>query len=331
MRENLSSLQRLLLTSMVALPLILLCIGQEAAAAAPRQKSFPSPEAAAEALVNAARENNTEALLALFGPGSRSLVFSGDEVEDRQHRETFVKSYEQKNRLEAGRDGRVTLHIGNDDWPFPIPVVKTGSRWRFDTRAGRDEILSREIGENELSAIQVCLAIVDAQRDYADQMGDHTGQPEYAQKLESTEGAKDGLYWEAAEGDALSPLGPLVARARAEGYGQSGGIPTPYHGYLYKILEAQGANAAGGAYEYVVNGKMIGGFAVAAYPAAFGSSGVNSFIVNHEGFVYRKDRGRDTAKKTASMTLYDPDKTWEKVEQAWKVSPRDSQDRGAGL
>jgi Protein of unknown function (DUF2950) len=192
--------------------------------------------------------------------------------------------------------------------------VKTGNRWRFDTRAGRDEILSRVIGENELSAIQVCLAIADAQRDYADQMSNRTGQPESAQKLESTEDAEDGLYWEAEKGDALSPLGPLVARARAEGYEQSGGIPTPCRGYLYKVLKAQGANAAGGACEYAVNGKMIGGFAVVAYPAAFGSSGVNSFIVNHEGIVYRKDPERDTAKRAASMILYDPDKTWKKVE-----------------
>jgi hypothetical protein len=319
-------LQRLLLTCMVALPLVLLCVGAGAAAAAPGQKSFPSPEAASGALVKATREGNTQALLALFGPGSRTLVFSGDEVRDRQHREAFVKSYEEKNRLETGKDGKVTLHIGRDDWPFPIPVVKSGGRWRFDTRAGRDEILSRVIGENELGAIQVCLAIADAQRDYADQMGERTGQPEYAQKLESSDGARDGLYWEAAEGDALSPLGPLVARARAEGYGQSGGIPAPYHGYLYKILGAQGSHAAGGAYEYVVNGKMIGGFAVVAYPAAYGSSGVNSFIVNHEGIVYKKDFGRDTAKKAASITLYDPDRTWEKV--AFRP---DDQERAAGL
>jgi len=314
MRENPFSLQRLLLACMVALPLVLAGLGGEAAAAAPKQKSYPSPEAAVEALVKATRENNSAALLELFGPGSEPLVSSGDEIEDRLHREQFVKAYGEKNRLEAGPGGRVTLYIGNDDWPFPIPVVKSGNRWRYDTRAGRDEILSREIGENELSAIQVCLAIADAQRDYADQMGNRTGQPEYAQKLESSEGARDGLYWEAEEGDAPSPLGLLAARARAEGYGQSGGIPTPYHGYLYKILKAQGANAAGGAYEYVVNGKMIGGFAVVAYPAAYGSSGVNSFIVNHEGIVYKKDQGRDTEKKAASMTSFDPDKSWRKVE-----------------
>lgn len=309
------SLRRFLLVCMLALPLMVLGIREGAyAAAAAKQKTFQSPEAAVAALVKATRESNTKELMALFGPGSKSLVSSGDEVEDRQHREQFVKSYEEKNRLDTGKDSKVTLYIGNDDWPFPIPVVKAGKSWRFDTRAGREEILSRVIGENELSAIQVCLAIADAERDYADQVRDRAGQPEYAQKLESSDGEKDGLYWEAAEGNAPSPLGPLAGRARAEGYGQSGGIPQPYHGYLYRILKAQGANAAGGAYEYVINGKMIGGFAVVAYPAAYGSSGVNSLIVNHEGVVYRKDLGRDTAKRAAAMTTFDPDKTWKKAE-----------------
>lgn len=268
-----------------------------------------------QALVTATRENDTEELMALFGPGSKPLVSSGDEIEDRLRREQFVKSYGEKNRLEAGPGGKVTLYIGNDDWPFPIPVAKAGNRWRFDTRAGRDEILSREIGENELSAIQVCLAVVDAQRDYADLMRDRAGQPEYAQKLETTAGAKDGLYWDAAQGETPSPLGPLVARARAEGYGQSAGIPSPYHGYLYKIIKAQGADAAGGAVEYVVNGKMIGGFAFLAYPASYGFSGVNSFMVSHEGVVYKKDLGKSTSQSAASMMLFNPDKSWKKVEQ----------------
>ncbi|HET6489110.1 MAG TPA: DUF2950 domain-containing protein [Syntrophales bacterium] len=305
---------RLLLTWAVTLALIVPGVREGAHAADAKQKTFQSPEAAAAALVKATRENNTEELMALFGPGSRPLVSSGDEIEDRQRREQFVKAYGERNRLEKGAGGKVTLYIGNDDWPFPIPVVKTGNEWRFDTRAGRDEILSREIGENELSAIQVCLAIVDAQRDFADQMRDRTGQPEYAQKLESTAGARDGLYWEAAQGETPSPLGPLVARARAEGYGQAIGMRTPFHGYLYKIIKAQGADAAGGAYEYIVNGKMIGGFALLAYPAAYGSSGVNSFIMSHEGVAYRKDLGRTTSLIAASMTLFNPDKTWKKVE-----------------
>ncbi len=308
------SLQRLLLTCIAALTLNMLCAGSDAAAVSARQKNFASPEAAVQALVKATQANDTKELIALFGPGSEPIVSSGDEIEDRHHREQFIKSYGEKHRLEGGSSGKVTLYIGNDDWPFPVPVVKIGSRWRFDTRAGRDEILSREIGENELSAIQVCLAIADAERDYADQSRDRTGQPQYAPKLESAKGAKDGLYWEAAQGESPSPLGPLVARARAEGYEQSAGMPAPYHGYLYKILTAQGASAPGGAYDYVVNGKMIGGFALVAYPAAYGSSGVNTFIANHEGVVYKKDLGRDTAKAAQAITSFDPDKTWGKVQ-----------------
>jgi hypothetical protein len=314
LRSSPSFPRLLVLTCVIALTLTMLCIGGEAAAATPKQKTFPSPQAAVEALVKATRQNDTKELMVVFGPGSMPLVSSGDEIEDRHHREQFVKAYDEKNRLETGPGGKVILTIGNDDWPFPIPVVKTGNRWRFDTRAGRDEILSREIGENELSAIQVCLAIVDAQRDFADQARDRTGQPEYAQKLESTQGGKDGLYWEAAQGESPSPLGPLVARARTEGYGQSAGMPAPYHGYLYKIFKAQGAAATGGAYDFVINGKMIGGFALLAYPASFGLSGVNSFIVSHEGVVYKKDLGKNTAQSAASMTLFNPDKTWKKVE-----------------
>jgi hypothetical protein len=306
-------LRRLLLIFAIVLPLIALGTREGAHAAEAKQKTFQSPEAAVAALVKATRENNTEELMTLFGPGSRLLVTSGDEIEDRYRREQFVKAYGERNRLETGAGGKVTLYIGNDDWPFPIPVMKTDNVWRFDTRAGRDEILSREIGENELSAIQVCLAIVDAQRDYADQMRDRTGQPEYAQKLESTAGARDGLYWEAAQSEIPSPLGPLVARARAEGYGQAIGMLAPFHGYLYKIIKAQGADAAGGAYEYVVNKKMIGGFALLAYPATYGSSGVNSFIVSHEGVAYKKDLGKSTSQSAASMTLFNPDKTWKKV------------------
>jgi hypothetical protein len=314
LQANLFPLRRLLLVSLATISLIVMGMRGETVAATAKQKSFKSPDRAVAALVKATRDNNVKELLALFGPGSESLVSSGDEVEDRRHREQFVKAYGEKNRIEAGAGGIAVLYIGNDDWPFPIPVVKSGSRWQFDTGAGRDEILNREVGENELSAIQVCLAIADAQRDYADQMRDRTGHPEYAQKLESKEGTKDGLYWEAAQGETPSPLGPLAARARAEGYGQPGGIPTPYHGYLYKILTAQGTEAAGGAYDYLVDGKMIGGFALLAYPAVYGSSGVSSFIVSHDGAVYRKDLGINTARDATSLTTFNPDKTWNKVE-----------------
>ncbi len=299
------------LVTIFALAFLIQGVSVEAQSA---QKTFKSPEAAVDALVTALKEYNKKDLMALLGPGSEPLISTGDDVDDEQNWQEFLRAYGEKNRLVTGSGGKVTLHIGNDDWPFPIPIVRAGKNWRFDTRAGKDEILNRAVGENELSAIQVCLAIADAQRDFADDMRDIAGQPEYAQKLESTKGKKDGLYWEAAQGEEPSPLGPLVARARAEGYSEATGLPTPYHGYLYKILKAQGKNAHGGAYDYVVKGRMIGGFAIVAYPASYGASGVYTFIVNHDGAVYRKNLGRKTATAVAAMVKYDPDKTWKKIE-----------------
>ncbi len=290
--------------------LFLVAVGEAQSA----QMTFQSPEAAVDALVKACKAFNKKDLMALLGPGSEPLVSTGDDVDDRQNMEAFVKSYEEKNSLTTGKSGKVTLQIGNDDWPFPIPIVKAGKNWRFDTRSGKEEIQNRIVGENELSAIQVCLAIADAQRDFADDMRDRNGQPEYAQKLESTKGMKDGLYWEAAQGEEPSPLGPLVARARSEGYSQAASLPSPYHGYLYKILKTQGKNAPGGAYDYVVKGRMIGGFAVVGYPATYGASGVYTFIVNHDGVVYRKNLGKNTKNIVAAMTKFDPDKTWKKFE-----------------
>ncbi len=278
------------------------------------QKTFQSPEAAVDALVKACKEFNKKALSALLGPGSESLISTGDDVDDRQNMEAFVKSYEEKNSLVTGSGGKVTLHIGNDDWPFPIPVVRAGKNWRFDTRAGKEEIQNRIVGENELSAIQVCLAIADAQREFSDIMRDLTGKPEYAQLLESTKGMKNGLYWEAAQGEEPSPLGPLVARARSEGYSEEEGFPSPYHGYFYRILKGQGKNASGGAYDYLNKGKMIGGFAIVGYPASYGISGVYTIIVNHDGVVYRKNLGKNTKSVAMAMKKFDPDKTWKKVE-----------------
>ncbi|HTZ41386.1 MAG TPA: DUF2950 domain-containing protein [Syntrophales bacterium] len=291
-----------------------LLIPADAAAAAGKQGVFASPDAAIEALVKAAGENNTQELLRLFGPGSRSLVSSGDPVEDRQHREQFVKSYQEKHYLETGTDGKITLFVGNNDWPMSIPIVKAGSRWRFDTEAGKKEILCRRIGRNELGAIQVILAIADAQREYSDRMRQKTGQPEYAQKFVSEPGKEDGLYWVTSPDGKPSPLGVLAARASAEGYHNSVGGKEPYHGYLYRLLKSQGKHAEGGAFSYVVNGKMIGGYALIAYPAAYRSSGVRTFIVNYDGVVYGKDLGKKTASRAASMSSFDPDDTWKKVQ-----------------
>ena len=285
-------------------------------AAAPKQKGFASAEDAVKALVDALKSNDTKALSAIFGPDSKDLVFSGDPVADKTAREKFVSLYQQKNRLEGVSADKVVLYVGDEDWPFPIPVVKRGNVWQFDAKEGREEVLARRVGRNELSVIQVCLAYVDAQREYASKDRDGDGLLEYAQKFGSTPGKHDGLYWKTKEGEEESPLGPLAAKAVREGYGgkKSGDKPIPYRGYYYKILKGQGKDAPGGAYSYVANGKMIGGFAMVAYPAHYGSSGVMTFIVNQDGIVYQKDLGKGTEAIVAKMTLFNPDKTWKKVE-----------------
>lgn len=285
-----------------------------ALAATAKQRTFKSPEAAVYALVQAIKGNSINKLIRILGPDSEAFVLSGDDVQDRRHRERFSRAYEEKNRLEPGPGGSVQLVIGKDDWPFPYPIVKVKQRWRFDTKAGQREVLCRHIGRNELNAIQVCLAIADAQKDYAELMNEKTGQPEYARKFNSSEGKKDGLYWEAPVDSSPSPLGPLVARARAEGYTDVVGRSEPYHGYFYKILAAQGTSANGGAYSYMIGGKMIAGFAVVAFPSVYGSSGIHTFIVNHEGVVYRKDLGEKTARIASDMTEFNPDPTWKKAE-----------------
>ena len=284
-----------------------------AQAAKLQQKTFKSPDAAVKALVDATRAHDVKALVALFGPGSDDLISSGDDVDDARGRDLFVKAYDEAHRLEKAGEKKRILYVGKDDWPMPVPIVKAGKQWRFQTEEGRQEILSRRIGKNELDAIQTCLAIVDAQKEYAVLDRDTDQLLEYAQKFESEKGKSDGLYWETAPGEPLSPLGPLVASAAAEGYGKAAQL-SPYHGYLYKIITAQGENANGGAYSYMVNGSMIGGFAIVAYPALYRASGVKTFTVNHEGIVYEKDLGPDTAQLAAAITVFDPDKSWKKVE-----------------
>jgi hypothetical protein len=279
------------------------------------QKTFSSPEKAVEAMVDAVKADDIQSLLAIFGPGSRHIILSGDPVEDQKGHEWFIKHYEEKNRLEEA-SGKVTLHVGSDDWPFPIPIVKAGNGWRFDTGAGKQEILARRVGGNELKAIQVCLAYVDAQKEYAMKKARQgEGLLEYAQKFVSTPGKQDGLYWEAGEGQEQSPIGLLFAAARDQGYSGKalGEEPEPYHGYYYRILTAQGKNATGGAQDYVVGGKMIGGFALVAYPAHYRASGVMTFIVNHDGVVYQKKLGKGTKKAAQEIKAFDPDKTWTRV------------------
>jgi len=285
-----------------------------------QQKTFKTPEEAAKGLMDAVKSNNTKELLAIFGTAGKEIISSGDEVADKAGSERFVKDYEEMNKLEKEADKKVTLVVGNREWPFPIPIVKKGETWVFDTMAGKEELLNRRIGRNELNTIQVCLAYVDAQREYAMKDRDSDKLLEYAQKFGSTKGKKDGLYWEAKEGEEQSPLGSFAVRAVQEGYApkKPGDKPVPYHGYFYKILKAQGKNAPGGAYDYVIRGKMIGGFALVAHPAEYGASGIMTFIVNHDGVVYQKDLGRETGKVASAMTKFDPDKTWEKVEEQGK-------------
>jgi len=281
-------------------------------------QTFRSPEEAVKALVEALSANDEKKLLAIFGPGGKQLISSGDEVADRAGRERFLQAYQEKNRIVEVNSKKAVLEIGNDDWPFPIPIVKAGKVWYFSAKDGRQEILNRRIGKNELSAIQICLAYVDAQREYASKDRNGDGVLEYAQKFLSDPGTQDGLYWETKEGEEQSPLGPLIGEAKKEGYKKkSGNEPTPYHGYFYKILKAQGKHAPRGAYDYVISGRMTGGFAMVAYPAGYGSSGIKTLIISHDGVVYEKDLGKNTASIAQEMKKFDPDSSWRKVESKY--------------
>ena len=286
--------------------------------AAPAQKTFASLDEAVNALVAALRAADRTALVEILGPQGNPLVWSGDDVADRAAFQRFTAEYDRAHRLEGG-GGKVVLYVGDDDFPFPIPLVPDGPRWLWDTDAGDDELLNRRIGENELATIQVCLAYVDAQREYYSR---GQGLLEYAQRLDSTKGKHDGLYWETRPGELDSPLGPLVARARAAGYPLPPPRgPAPYHGYFYRILLAQGPDAPGGAYDFVVRGHMIGGFALVAYPASYGASGIMTFIVNQDGVVYQKDLGAKTAQAANAMKTYNPDKAWAQAEGASSSKP----------
>jgi DUF2950 family protein len=296
----------------IALAVVLGLYG--AALAASAQKGFESLDDAVNALIGALRASDRKALAEILGPKGRPLIESGDAVADRQITQQFVADYDRAHRLEGG-GGKVVLYTGEDDFPFPIPLVPDGPRWIWDTDAGDDEILFRRVGRNELAAMQVCLAYVDAQREYYARDRTGSGMLEFAQRLASTKGKKDGLYWETRPGERPSPLGPLVAKARAEGYRPgASGEPAPYHGYMYRPLLAQGPAAPGGAYDFVVKGHMIGGFALVAFPAKYAVSGIMTFIVSHDGVVYQKDLGPNTAQIAGAMKTYNPDRTWKQAE-----------------
>jgi Protein of unknown function (DUF2950) len=285
----------------------MLAVVGPASAAETKQKTFASPEEAVKALVAAA--GDPKAVLNVLGPEAKALINSGDAAADREARERFLKAYKEANKLMKSGDDMTLLVVGRDEWIFPIPIVKEAAGWRFDTEEGREEILNRRIGRNELSAIKAVQAYVDAQREYYLRNPQNDKLLHYAQKFVSAQGKRDGLYFPTKTGEKPSPLGPLFTRAKAEGYAKG---DDAYHGYHYRILRGQGASAPGGAYAYVAQGRMIGGFALVAWPASYGNSGVMTFLVNHEGVVYEKDLGQDTAAVIKKITRFNPDKSWKR-------------------
>jgi hypothetical protein len=292
----------------------LLCCGLCALAQEVQQKSFATPEDAVVALVQSTLAGNTNELLALFGADGQKVIFSGDPVMDQRNREVFLVAYAERAALMTVSPSRRVLYIGYEDWPLPIPLVKEGQVWRFDTAAGAQEILFRRIGRNELNTIDVCQVYVQAQQEYAAQA--HDGKPPgaYAQKIASAQGVHDGLYWKTEDPEELSPLGEFAAEAAAQGYRDTGEQPTPFHGYLYRILAAQGKSAKGGERSYIVNGEMRDGFALIAYPAAYRVSGVMTFIVDQDGVIYQKDLGAETAKIAAGISRFNPESGWQPIE-----------------
>ena len=279
------------------------------------QQGFASPQQAVAALVGAVQNDDDSVLLTILGPEAQDLISSGDPVADRNSRARFLEVFGERHRLEQKEEELAVLLLGNKDYPFPIPIRRHRDAWAFDTGAGREEILNRRIGRNELHTIEVMRAYTTAQRDYASRK--HSGDnPTFAQQLTSSEGQKDGLYWPVTEVEQESPFGPLIARASEEGY--TGGLdedpPEPFHGYFFKILKAQGTHANGGAFNYVAGGRMVLGFALVAYPAKYEASGIMTFIVNQEGVIYEKDLGEDTDDEALSMIDFDPDESWQKHE-----------------
>lgn len=274
-------------------------------------RAFTTPEDAARALAGAARQGS-DALIAIFGPAGRELLDSSDPATSQSNRQTFVVAFAEEWRLEDLGAGRKELILGHESWPFPVPLVKTPRGWVFDVAAGREEVLNRRIGRNELAAIGTCQTYVKAQREYA--KGGRDGKPAgiYAQRFASDAGSQNGLYWAAGRGAPRSPLGDLVAQAAEDGQPRNSGQPgrTPFHGYYFRILDGQGASAKGGARAYVVQGQMTGGFALVAWPAQYGTTGIMTFIVNQDGVVYQKDLGPETDARVAKVSQYDPDKTW---------------------
>ncbi|MFL5251594.1 MAG: DUF2950 domain-containing protein [Rhodopila sp.] len=286
------------------------------AASAPAVRSFTSPEEAASALAAATRTHDADALHAIFGSGSETLLSSGDLYADKEQEQRFADAYDAAHTLSPQGEGRMQLIVGENNWPLPIPIVERNGRWMFDTQAGADEIVDRRIGRNELAALRTSLAVVDAQHDYFERAQKRTGTGLYADRLASTPGRQDGLYWPAGPGVPESPLGPLVETAQSEGYPGviAGGRRSPYQGYYFRMLFAQGPNAPGGAKEYRQAGRMTSGFAMIAWPAIYGASGIVTFLVNQDGLVFQKDLGPETEQIAARIQRFDPDLSWALVD-----------------
>jgi hypothetical protein len=294
----------------------LICVGALRSYALPQaktQRAFSTPQEAAEALIRAAADYNVNALMEIFGPHAKGLIVSADPVRDKNNALEFANKARQKNSvdIERANPNRATLVVGNDDWPLPVPIVKRNGKWYFDTKAGRKEILYRRIGANELDAIEICRNYVAAQLKYASETHVDSEVHQYAQKIISSPGKRDGLYWQNPDGTSGGPISEGIARALAEGY--STARRTPYHGYYFKILKGQGPAAPLGRIDYVIEGIMIGGFALVAVPAEYRVTGVKTFMVSNEGVVYQKDLGPDSLNIVKRMELYNPDTSWQRV------------------
>jgi len=302
-----------LTAAVVLLALSLGCPFASLFAQQPAQRTFTSPEDAGSALFAAMQAQDNQTPLSILGPAAKEVLSSGDPNEDAEARESFVVKYEEMHRFVKEPDGTVTLVIGAENWPFPIPLMNNHGSWIFDTEAGKDEILFRRIGRNELAAMEACRQLVEAQREYfARPLGKLSGQ--FAQKLVSDKGRHNGLYWYGAYNEFDSPIDPLIAYANQEDAKGQAGNPLPFDGYFFRILTSQGSRALGGAKSYIIDGKMTGGVAFVAYPAEYRSSGVMTFIVDESGAIYEKDLGPNTTKLAQTMTAYDPDPTWHQAD-----------------
>jgi Protein of unknown function (DUF2950) len=312
------------LTTLLAMSLLIIalagCNKTDSAHAA--QRTFASPSEAGAAFLEAAKSGDQAALVAIFGPDTKDVLFSGDAVKDKNALQDFVAAYGQMNRWREIRAGGEILYVGADNYPFPIPLAQNSAgQWSFDTGAGKDEILARRIGKGELTAIAACGATVDAQRLYFSQPHDGDNTKQYAQKFVSDQGKQNGLFWNVPEGQAPSPLGELADFAKAMGYTNAGEKPQPFNGFYFKILTKQGDKAAGGAKDYVASGKMTGGFAILAYPAAYRNSGIMTFIVGQDGTIYQKDLGEKSAELADAMTDYNPGDGWSSVVGTAAIKP----------